>query len=171
RLIARLEQVPLHRLTLVVAPAGWGKTTLVREWVARHLPKPVSTAWLSLDEGDNDPNRFLLYLIAALAGTHPVLGETARSLLLAPQPSAPDLILTLLLNEVNALDRFLCVVLDDYHLIVSPAVHEAVTYLLEHLPSSLHLILVTRADPPLPLSRMRARPAPRNPGQRSAVHA
>jgi LuxR family transcriptional regulator, maltose regulon positive regulatory protein len=157
RLTDPFDLAASHRLTLVVAPAGWGKTTFVSQWIARQSQVPCSIAWLSLDVRDNDPNRFLLYLIAALAGTYPGLGETARSLLLAPQPCSTEVILTLLLNEINLLARFLCVVLDDYHLIVSSPIHEAVTFLLEHLPPSLHLIIATRADPPLPLSRMRAR--------------
>jgi LuxR family maltose regulon positive regulatory protein len=157
RLTDRLNASPAQRLILVVAPAGWGKTSVVSEWIARQPEELRSVAWVSMDVGDNDLTRFLLYLTAALNTAHPGLGETAHSLLLSPQPAPSDIILTLLLNEISASDRAVTVVLDDYHLITAPPVHEAMTFLLEHLPPSLNLILATRADPPLPLPRMRAR--------------
>src|SRR5204863_1023017 len=108
---------------------------LVSQWAAAlqaNSPGPV--AWVSLDAGDNDPNRFLLYLTAALGTAHPGLGRTAHCLLLSPQPAPPDVVLTVLVNEINALEGTLTVVLDDYHLIEAAPVHAAVTFLLEHLP-------------------------------------
>jgi LuxR family maltose regulon positive regulatory protein len=141
----------------VVAPAGWGKTTLISEWIARQSNDPGSRVWVSLDAADNDPNRFLLYLSAALDTAYPGLGESARSLLLSPQPVTSEVVLTILLNEISALEHSLTVVLDDYHLIEAASVHAAVTFLLEHLPPSLYLLIATRLDPPLPLSSMRAR--------------
>ncbi len=152
------------RLTLIVAPAGFGKTTLVSEWCAALRAReadgrPVPVAYVSLDAGDNDPTRFLTYLIAALQGFAPGLGDSALALLRSPQPTPREAILTVLLNDLAALETAspVTVVLDDYHLLSERAVHEAVTFLLEHLPPTVHFVIASRADPPLPLSRLRAR--------------
>jgi LuxR family transcriptional regulator, maltose regulon positive regulatory protein len=155
RLTERLEQA--SRLALVVAPAGWGKSSVVSEWCAQSAKEASSVAWVSLDASDNDPVRFLLYIAAACDTLQPGLGETTRSLLQSPQPPSPETVLTILLNEISALDRSLTLVLDDYHLIENQAVHQALTFLLDHLPPNLRLLLTTRVDPPLPLSRMRVR--------------
>jgi LuxR family maltose regulon positive regulatory protein len=162
RLIERLDD-GLHRnLTLVSAPAGFGKTTLLGGWVAT-LPRPA--AWLSLDEGDNDPTRFLAYLVAALRTIAPNMGEGVLGALQSPQPPPTESILTALLNEMAALAEDSVLVLDDYHLVDAGAVNDALTFLLEHLPPRMHLVIATREDPPLPIARLRAR------GQMSELRA
>ena len=149
------------RLTLVSAPAGFGKTTLISAWLAQ-LPavhaqsSNKQSAWLSLDESDNDPIRFLIYLTAALQTAVPEVGQTAVHLLQSPQPPPLATILTLLINELSQTKTPLTLVLDDYHVITAAAIHQALAFLLEHLPPQLHLILMTRSDPPLPLARLRA---------------
>lgn len=154
QLLARLNAALPGRLSLISAPAGFGKTTLVSEWVA-HSERPA--AWLSLDEGDNDPYRFLAYLIAALQTVAPTVGPTLLAALHAPQPPALEWALTTFLNEVTLLPEALILVLDDYHAIEAHTVHEVLAFLLARLPAQLHLTLTTREDPPLPLARLRAR--------------
>ncbi len=154
RLLGRLNDGLHRKLTLVCAPAGFGKTTLVSEWLAG-CEKP--TAWLSLDEGDSDPARFLMYLVAALQTVVPTLGAGVLAALGSPQPPPIEAMLTVLLNDIATVpDRFI-LVLDDYHVIDAKPVDRALTFLLEHLPSRLHLVLSTREDPSLPLPRLRAR--------------
>ncbi|MFN2226031.1 MAG: LuxR C-terminal-related transcriptional regulator, partial [Anaerolineae bacterium] len=143
-----------RRLTLVAAPAGFGKTTLVGAWL-RSAGRP--TAWLSLDEGDDDEARFWTYLVAALQTLHPGLGQDAMQLLRAPQRPAVEAVLTPLLNDMAGLPADTILVLDDYHLITDVAIHRGLTFLLGHLPPAVHLVIVTRADPPLPVYRLRAR--------------
>lgn len=143
------------RLLLVCAPAGFGKTTLVTTWLAQAAD--VRSAWLSLDEGDNDPVRFLTYLIAALQIPVPGLGQTAARLLQSPQPPPAEAIMTLVINDISQNVQPIILVLDDYHVITSPSIHQALSYLIDHLPPSLHLLINTRSDPSLPLSRLRAR--------------
>ncbi|PKN84211.1 MAG: helix-turn-helix transcriptional regulator [Chloroflexi bacterium HGW-Chloroflexi-8] len=143
-----------HKLTLISAPAGFGKTTLVSEWVAS-CGWPV--AWLSLDEGDNDPNRFLSYFIAALQTIETNIGAGVLSVLQSPQPPPPAVSLTNLLNEISAIPDNFTLVLDDYHMIDSDPIDLALTFLLDHLPPQMHLVITTREDPSLPLSRFRAR--------------
>ncbi|HLB48337.1 MAG TPA: LuxR C-terminal-related transcriptional regulator [Anaerolineales bacterium] len=164
RLIERLnEGLPSGRkLTLISAPAGFGKTTLVSEWVAG-CERPV--AWLSLDEGDNDLTRFLTYLVAALQtlalseveGIATNIGEGVLAALQSPQPPSTESILTALLNEIATIPDNFVLVLDDYHVIDSKSVDNALTFLLEHLPPQMHLVIATREDPQLPLARLRAR--------------
>jgi LuxR family maltose regulon positive regulatory protein len=154
RLLERLNE-GLHRnLTLISAPAGFGKTTLVSEWVALI---ERATAWLSLDEGENDPTRFLTYLVAALQTIAPNIGEGMLGVLQSSQPPPPEAILTALLNEITTLPDHFVLVLDDYHVIDAKAVDQALTYLVEHLPPQMHLVIATREDPQLPLARLRAR--------------
>jgi len=158
-LIERLNQgLDLgHRLTLVSAPAGFGKTTLVNVWV-QQTGQPI--AWLSLDENDNDPLRFLAYLVAALnqvEGLEATIGRGAIDMLQSPQPPPVKSVLTSLINHVTAVSEGVVFVLDDYHLIDSSPVDDTLTFLLEHLPPQMHLVIATRADPHLPLSRLRAR--------------
>lgn len=153
-LLARLSEAPIRPLTLVSAPAGFGKTTLVSQWLAQ---RNGAVAWFSLDEDDSDPSRFLHYLVAALQAHSPRVGETALALLAAPQPPPPKTILTLLLNDLNTLTTPLLLVLDDYHLIHSQPIHEALAFLIDHLPPTLQLVITSRIDPPLPLSRWRVR--------------
>ena len=140
------------KLTLVTAPAGFGKTTLVSSWI-RQLDHPA--AWLSLDEGDNEPNSFIFYVIAPLQTIDQALGETAASLLQSPQPPPPNTLLTLLINDLAALPNQVFLVLDDYHVIKNLEIHQALTFLLDHQPPPLHLIIVSREDPALPLHRLR----------------
>ncbi|MDQ4063781.1 MAG: helix-turn-helix transcriptional regulator, partial [Actinomycetota bacterium] len=162
RLIERLNEGLHRRLTLVSAPAGFGKTTLLGEWLAG-CGRPA--AWLSLDEGDNDSTRFLSYLVAALQTIAADIGEGVLGALQSPQPPPTESSLTDLLNEIAAVEVDLVLVLDDYHMIDTKPVDDALTFLLEHLPPRMHLFIATREDPNLPLIRLRTR------GQMSEVRA
>ena len=157
RLIACLAEGLSRPLTLISAPAGFGKTTLVSEWVAG-CGQPV--AWLSLDAGDNDPARFLAYLVAALQTLFAGIGAGVLAALESPQPPRTEPLLTTLIerNHPSSLrqDSFI-LVLDDYHLIDAKPVDQALIFLLEHLPPQMHLVIATREDPSLPLARLRAR--------------
>lgn len=149
-----------NKLTLVSAPAGYGKTSLVSEWL-RQNDQPF--AWLTLDEGDNNPARFFVYLLASLQRIYPNIGQTAQAMLQAPQPPPSELLLASLINDIAETPHLL--VLDDYHLIEDSAIHEAIAFLLNHMPSHMHLVIATRADPPLPIARLRGR------GQLTELHA
>ncbi len=153
-----------HKLTLISAPAGFGKTTLANEWIQTlgSATPPVAVAWVSLDEADNDLPRFLAYLITALnqsEGTASTFGKSALAMLQSPQPPPTTAALTPLINELAALPEKIVLVLDDYHLIEADArpIHEAISFLLENSPPQIHLVIATREDPYLPLSRLRAR--------------
>ena len=161
RLIERLDVGLLgqgggfaRKLTLVSAPAGFGKTTLVAEWLSG-VAHPV--AWLSLDEEDNDPARFFAYLVAALQTVDPNVGQAAQAMLQSPQPPPPEPLLASLINDVAATPRPFVLVLDDYHLIHTLPIHQQLAFLLDHQPPQIHLVIGSREDPPLPLSRLRAR--------------
>ncbi len=154
RLSDRVEG-DLPVLTLVSAPAGFGKTTLLADWVARSEGSNRSTAWLSLDRGDDDLPLFWAYIVAAVRGAAPGVGDEAASQQAASQPLAS--VASTLLNELAASSCEVLLVLDDYHVIEAPEVHEAVEFLVEHAPPQLHVVLAGRADPPLPLARLRAR--------------
>jgi LuxR family maltose regulon positive regulatory protein len=154
RLIELLDRGTASRLTLVSAPAGFGKTTLLAEWLASN-DRPA--AWVSLDPSDNDPQSFWSYVIAALQTMAPGVGANAVALLQEPQPPPIETVLTTLLNDLGGLTKDLVLVLDDYHLIDSRDVHEGMEFLLDHAPPLLHLVMATRADPTLPLARLRAR--------------
>ncbi|MEW6471459.1 MAG: LuxR C-terminal-related transcriptional regulator [Actinomycetota bacterium] len=156
RLVALLDQGSPGQLTLVDAPAGWGKTSLLAEWHAA-ARDPASFAWLALDVSDNDPVRFWTYVIEALRSVAPGLGELALAALGAPGTTAIDITLPALVNDLAALDSPVVLVLDDYHLVTNPEVHEAMAFLVEHLPPTLHLVVATRHDPPFPLARLRVR--------------
>jgi len=143
-----------RRLTLVSAPAGYGKTTLALSWL-QHLDLPA--AWLSLDEADNDPRRFITYLIAAMQQVHRSIGQVATGMLRSPQPPPEELMLTSLVNEISSAPQPFNLVLDDYHVIHTPPIHQQLAFLLDHQPNNLHLILITREDPLLPIPRLRAR--------------
>lgn len=143
-----------RRVTLVSAPPGFGKTTLLSEWGAQ-LRRPV--AWLSLDEGDNDPIRFWSYLIAACQSVRDGVGESALALFHSPQPLPDETIPTILINDLAGLEGDLMLILDDYHVIQNQSIHTALAFLVDHLPDQLHLVLSTRVDPPWPLARLRAR--------------
>lgn len=153
RLTERLNEGLYRKLTLISAPAGFGKTTLVSEWLVAD-DRPV--AWLSLDESDHDPARFLTYLVTALQTVMLDIGEGALAALQSPQ-APTEAVLTLLLNEVASASGSVILVLDDYHLVDAKPVDDALRFLLEHQPPNLHLVITTREDPQLPLPRLRAR--------------
>jgi LuxR family transcriptional regulator, maltose regulon positive regulatory protein len=155
RLLAKLDEGMRagHRLTLVSAPAGFGKTTLLAEW-ARSRERPI--VWITLEEPENDPAQFLRYLVEALRRTLAGVGPTVQHLLRSPTPLAPNALLTSLLNDLADAEPFL-LVFDDFHLIHSPAVLSLVEFLLEHAPRCLHAVLSTREDPALPIARYRVR--------------
>src|SRR6266508_2312644 len=154
RLVDRLAQAHEDELTLVCAPAGFGKTALLADW-ARHDPRPV--AWLSLDDADNDPARFWRHVAAALDTLRPGIAQQVAALLQGLQPTSFEAVVTALVNELAGVAEQVVLVLDDYHLIQASQVHESVEFLLAHLPACLRLVLASRADPPLPLARLRAR--------------
>ncbi|WP_246852746.1 serine/threonine-protein kinase [Naasia sp. SYSU D00948] len=160
RLLERLDRGTASTLTLVSAPAGFGKSTLLSAWLAAGPARPSderSVAWLSLDEGDNDPGRFWTYVVAALRRAVPGLGPIGAQLLEASASSPGPEALTGLLNDLAALEDDLVLVLDDYHVIESRSVQDGMAFLLDHMPPRLHLVISSRADPPLPLARLRAR--------------
>jgi LuxR family maltose regulon positive regulatory protein len=153
RLSERLTSGLYRKLTLISAPAGFGKTSLVSAWLAE-CGRRVS--WLSLDAGENDPDRFLAYLVAALQTISPNIGAGVLQALRSPRPAPSEALLTTMLNELGSLPYPFVIVLDDYHMIESAAVEQAVRYLVEHLPSQMHLVIATREDPELPLAWLRA---------------
>ena len=166
RLYGRLDEGLTRKLTLISAPAGSGKTTLVCEWLHRKeegrgnsalFPLPSAFAWLSLDEGDSDSARFLVYFIAALQTLVPTTGQWVLAALQTPQPPSPAALLTSLVNDIAAIPDPFILVLDDYHLVEATAVDDILTFLLEQMPPPLHLVIATREDPNLPLARLRAR--------------
>jgi LuxR family maltose regulon positive regulatory protein len=154
RLTRRLQEGLEGKLTLVSAPAGYGKTTLVTHWL-HDAGRPL--AWLTLDASDNDPTRFLAYLVAALQTIDHSIGQTVEPMLTTPQPPQPKSILTALINDIAKTEEPFVLVLDDYHLISTLGIHERLAFLLDHQPATMHLVIATREDPPLPLSRWRAR--------------
>ncbi len=144
-------------LTLVSAPAGFGKTTLLAEWSEDRSDGGIPVAWVSLDESDNDPARFLTYLVGALQEIEEAIGEGVLASLRSPQPPHVEAVMGALINDLAEVPHEITVVLDDYHLIHSDPVHEAVSFLIEHLPDNVRLVISGRTDPPLPLPRLRAR--------------
>jgi len=177
-LLRRLDEglQPRKVLSLVCAPAGYGKTTLVAEWVKTLTPYPsggplgsstnpvglataqvVQTAWLTLDAGDDDLARFLTYLTAALQPLKPGAGNGMLALLQAPRPAPPRVLATLLINDLAEIPGRFAVVLDDYHAVSSQPIHDFLGLLIEHAMAGMRLVIVSRADPPLPLARLRAR--------------
>ncbi|MEJ2560031.1 MAG: hypothetical protein P8186_28205, partial [Anaerolineae bacterium] len=186
RLIERMNEGMQRKLTLVSAPAGFGKTTLIVEWLKARMPAPRSqgelagrpgetgarpgsggqavsnyppakVGWISLDEGDNDPARFWAYFMAALETLQTGIDEGALDLLQSSSRPPIETVLTTLINAVATLPDGFALVLDDYHVIESQSIHEAITFLLDHLPPQMHLVIACRSDPPLPLPRLRAR--------------
>ncbi len=152
-LTEQLQQGMERALTLISAPAGFGKTTLLAQWLAE---SGTLAAWLSLGSEDNDSTSFLSYLIAALQTLDPQTGITALALLRTPQPPSPETVIAVLTNDLAGHEGDFALVLDDYHVIADESIQRGMTFLLEHLPPQLHLILASRADPPLPLARLRA---------------
>jgi len=162
RLVNRLNAGHDGKLTLVSAPAGFGKTTLVAEWMGSC---DLHAAWLSLDAGDNDPVRFLTYFVAALQTIEPDIGVGLLHVLESPQPPPIDSLLIPLLNELALMPQAVVLVLDDYHVLDSSAIDQALTFLIDNQPPQMHLVITTREDPRLPLARLRAR------GQLSEIRA
>ncbi|MEZ4732378.1 MAG: LuxR C-terminal-related transcriptional regulator [Caldilineaceae bacterium] len=152
-LLAKLNRGLSGKLTLVAAPAGFGKSTLVSQWV-RSVGRPVT--WLTLDEHDNDTTRFLAYVIAALQQVQPSCGAQTLALLRSPQPPPVETLLTTLINELALVPQPFLLVLDDFHLVEADPVHQVVNFLLTYLPPQAHLVIVTRREPPLSLARLRA---------------
>jgi ATP/maltotriose-dependent transcriptional regulator MalT len=158
RLHAALAAGEEHRLTLVSAPAGFGKTTLLGEWAEdRKEGSERSVAWLSLDETDNDLARFLSYLVSALQAFEEDIGQGVLASLRSPESPPLEAAVGALVNELASVEQEISIVLDDYHLITSKRVHEATSFLIEHLPENVHLVVSGRTDPPLPLAKLRAR--------------
>ncbi len=153
-LVSSLEEATKRELVLVSTPAGFGKTTLLASW-ARNTERPV--AWLSLDGDDNDPVRFWRYIIAAVDRVHKGIGEHTLSLFNALAQPTSNAVVTALVNELAALPDELVLILDNYHLIESQAVHDSLTFLLDHLSPGMHVVISSRSDPPIPLARFRAR--------------
>jgi LuxR family transcriptional regulator, maltose regulon positive regulatory protein len=155
RLFQKLQKGMEGPLTLLSAPAGFGKTTLLTSWLAE---SDTAAAWFSIEPEDNDPVRFFTYLLTALQRREPHLGGNLLPILRSPGPRSLETVIALLINEVNGWQGpRLVLVLDDYHVITTEAIHHALAYLVEHLPPQMHLVIATRADPPLPLARLRAR--------------
>lgn len=167
RLIRKMNEGLHRKMTLISAPAGFGKTTLVSEWLGKlradilhETEAENEIVWLSLDEDDNDPVHFLSYFIAALnkiEGLETTFGKGALNMLQSPQPPPIETILTAGINEIAAISVRIIFVLDDYHLIAAQPIHDALIYLLEHLPPLMHLVVATREAPPLPLTRLQAK--------------
>ncbi len=154
RLLKTLDTALSRKLTLFSAPAGFGKTTLVSDWVSQSR-QPV--VWLSLDKDDNDPKRFWIYFITALQAVSKEIGAASLRMLQQPNSSSSESLLVTLVNEIATFSEDLIIVLDDYHLVDSKAVDENLAFLLEHLPPQMHLVMTTREDPGLPIARLRAK--------------
>jgi len=159
RLTERLHPAAECKLTVVIGPAGFGKTTLLAEWIAGDTSVRNAIGWVSLDPTENEPALFWSYVIRAVQKIHPNVGSRAISLLQSREPPAAESVLTELINELTAIDADVVLILDDYHVIDAAPVHEALTFLLDHLPPRMHVVLASRSEPPapLPLARLRAR--------------
>ena len=165
RLAKQFSAGAAQRLTLVCAPAGYGKSTLLSEWFRSETAMPMSFGWLSLDEDDNDPVRFLIYLISAFTNASGLDTGDILTLLHSPQPPPPKTLLMILISRLESVPRQIALALDDYHLITKQAIHDAMIYLLDHLPAHVFIAITSREDPPLPLARFRGR------GQLSEIRA
>jgi LuxR family transcriptional regulator, maltose regulon positive regulatory protein len=157
RLLKALDRGEGRALTLVSAPAGFGKTTLLAEWLDDRSDDGRCVAWVSLDENDNELARFLSYLVSSLQTVEEGIGEGILAWLRSPQPLPVEAVVAALVNELDGVGQEITIVLDDYHLIGSELVHEAVSSLIEHLPENVHLVISSRTDPPLPLPKLRVR--------------
>jgi len=153
-LVDRLNEGNSCKLTLITAPAGFGKSTLLSQWVSM-IKLPVS--WLSLDANDNDPYRFIAYLISAIQKIDSNIGQEALEILHSSQNPAYPVILTQLINEISQTSEHISLILDDYHFISDEQVHKIISFIVDYMPRSMHLLISTRLDPPLSLARMRAR--------------
>jgi LuxR family transcriptional regulator, maltose regulon positive regulatory protein len=156
RLMERLDSILTNRLTLVSAPAGYGKTTVLSQWIIKNKSQ-FKVSWVQLDDNDNDPVRFWDYVVEALKKEQPTAGQITSSMLHAPQQIPFEATLTPLINDLSQITENVVLVLDDYHLIKSEAVHTTVAFLVDHIPFNFHLVISTRIDPPLPVSRFRGR--------------
>jgi LuxR family maltose regulon positive regulatory protein len=143
--LAQVNEGVSRKLTLISAPAGFGKTTLLSEWHASAAGQHWPLTWLSLDESDSDPARFLTYLIAALQQIDPAVGHAAQAMLQS-LPPPPEALLTALINDVANVAAPFVLVLDDYHVIDSPPIHQHLAFLLEHQPPQMHVVILTRED-------------------------
>ena len=157
RLRESLAAAEERKLTLVSAPAGFGKTTLLGEWAEDRSTLGRSVAWVSLEGSDDDPARFITYLVSALQTVERGIGEGVLAALRSPESPPVEMVMGVLVNELANLPQKVSIVLDDYHLISSDTVHEAVAFLIEHMPENVHLVILSRTDPPLPLPKLRAR--------------
>jgi len=144
------------KFILISASSGYGKTTLMAEWLSKN-GKDLPVAWISLDKGDNDPVRFLSYLIAALQNIQEGLGQDTSAMVQGTQSPMDEVIASLLINELSTVSNEFALVLEDYHVIEQREIHQLIIFLLEHLPPHMHLVILTRSDPPFPLARLRAR--------------
>jgi LuxR family transcriptional regulator, maltose regulon positive regulatory protein len=153
-LLLRLDSALTRKITIISAPTGYGKTTLVSAWIAS---REFTSAWFTLDENDNDPVRFWTYVISALRSFDSSLGKTTLSMLTAPQPSTFHSLLTPLVNDLTHLKGTNVFVMEDYHSITTKEINDGVSFLIQHLPESLHLVLITRTEPDIPLPILRAR--------------
>lgn len=152
-LLGKLNEGLNHKLTLVTAPAGYGKTTLVSDWIVQYK---IPTAWYSLDKGDNDPIDFLSYIITGIQNIDAAFGLNALKLLKSSGRIYPDSIVNLLINDILAINQNFLLVLDDFHLIDNQNIIELVNYFLKHIPKNIHIVILTRSDPALPIARLRS---------------
>lgn len=152
RLTEQLNEWMERKLILISASAGFGKTTLLSDWIHH---REIPAAWFSIDKGDNDPVHFLNYVIVALQTIEANIGKAALTMLQSPQLPPIESILTTLVNDIASVPKDFVLVLDDYHLVDTGQIHEMIEFLLEHLPHQMHLVLATRSDPPLSLARLR----------------
>ncbi len=161
QLLTKLDQGAHRALTLISAPAGYGKTTLLSEWIdtlQRTGPSPSwAVGWISLDPADNDPIRFLTYLTTALENAHPGVGVETQSVIRSSESLLTSTPLSMLINDLQGLSQSFLVVLDDYQFISNPVIHDGITFLLDHMPSNVHVVIATRSDPPLPIALFRGR--------------
>jgi LuxR family maltose regulon positive regulatory protein len=142
-----------RKLILISAPAGFGKTTVVSNWIDQNK---IPAAWFSIDNGDNDPVGFLSYIISGIQSIHKEFGQSALKLLNSPNRPSVESIVSLLINEIIGINPDFLLVLDDFHLIKSNGVLELITYLLEHIPGNIHIVILTRSDPAISVSRLRS---------------
>ena len=142
-----------RKLILISAPAGFGKTTLLSDWINQNK---IPAAWFSLDNGDNDPVDFLSYIISGIQSIHTEFGQSALKLLNSPNKPSVESIAGLLINEILNINQDFLLVLDDFHLISNNEILKLVTFLLEHIPGNIHIVILTRSDPALSISRLRS---------------
>jgi len=153
-LLSRLNMELTKKLTVITAPTGFGKTTLVSMWIAS---RDFASAWVTLDENDNDASRFWTYVVSALRTFDSTVGKNTLSALMTPQPPSFQTLLTPLINDLARLKEPCVLVLEDYHSITSNEIRDGISFLIQHLPESLHLVLITRTEPDLPLPLLRVR--------------